>query len=126
MRKRIRTLFRGQKGVGLVEVLAAVAILGFIGPAFMLALSNISWNTNTHEWKATSASLAQSQLEVIKAAPYDDIAPYYGDIQIVACPTGYQISIITETVDEHRQNVTVEVSRSGSSVFQMTTVKVKW
>lgn len=126
MRKRIKALFRGQKGLSLVEVLAAVAILGFIGPAFMLALSNISWNTNTHEGKVTAASLVQSQLEVIKAAPYDNAAPYYDDIETVACPTGYEISITTEKVDDHKQNVTVGVSRSGSSVLQITTVKVDW
>jgi len=121
MKRKIRTLLASQTGVGLVEILVAVAILGVIGVGFLLALTNTVDGTEFHEVKVTASSLAQSQVEYVKsqayAISYDTVSPV---------PVGY--SIDTDVVEDGvgRQEVTVTVYHQGDFALSMTTLKVDW
>lgn len=118
---------RGQSGISLLETLIAVGILGFIGAAFMLALSTTSKGTDAYEKRVTAASLASSQIEIVKQALYDDTPPYYDGLSpTVSLPPGYAISVETVPVETNKQQVTVKVSQGGSFVLKMTTIKAKW
>ena len=115
--------FQGQRGISLIETVAALGILGVIGVAFLTALFTTSKSTDLYEQRVTAQSLAQSQLEEIKASDYSgDNNSYTGTIS----SPGYTISISTVTQEAGKQEVTVAVSRDGHHLFQLTTVKADW
>jgi prepilin-type N-terminal cleavage/methylation domain-containing protein len=69
--KRIIRRFTGEAGMSLAETLVAIAILGVSAAAFITALSTGSIAVNTQDEGVTAQGLAQTQMEVIKAAAYD-------------------------------------------------------
>jgi prepilin-type N-terminal cleavage/methylation domain-containing protein len=63
---------KSEKGFSLIEVIIAIALLGVISAAFFGALFTVSKATFTSDELATAESLARSQLEYVKNAPYQD------------------------------------------------------
>lgn len=123
MKKRIGTFLKAQGGIGLLETLLAVAILGVVGAGFLQALGTASRGAETHQERVTATSVAQSQVEYIKTQDY---TPLPGSYELItSSPPGYTVSLDT-TEDNGKQEVTVEVHYRGDFVFQMTTVKVDW
>ncbi|MCX7911686.1 MAG: hypothetical protein N2506_01790 [Dehalococcoidales bacterium] len=108
-----------QRGIGLVEVLVAVAILGTAVVAFVSALSAGSIAARNHETVATAQRLAQSQMEYVKALPYDPAATTYPQITV---PAGYKISVAVAHLpegDENIQAVTVTVLYDGEPITEI-------
>ena len=60
---RVKTRVRDQRGLGLVESVVAVAILGVAVVAFVVALSTGSIAVREKEHEVTAQSLVQAQLE---------------------------------------------------------------
>jgi type II secretory pathway pseudopilin PulG len=71
-RNRLRwfRVLRGQQGIGMLETLAALGILGFIGLAFMTALSVSFKGTEITDEQVTAENLARAQLEYIRDQDY--------------------------------------------------------
>ena len=115
---------RGQRGISLIETVTAMGILGFIGVSFLTALFTTTESTDLYEQRVTASVLAQSQIEILKAAPYSE------DYESVPSPAGkphdYDISISTELQPGGKQEITVKVSRDGHHLFELTTIKVNW
>ena len=126
---RLRFL-RGQRGFTLIEVLVAVAILGAIGVVFMNAMATSFRSTGIQDEQITAESLARTQLEIIKAAPY---ALTYEDLKI-SVPFQYFITIESQyvswndlddvlpdvwvpSVDNELLKITVRVSREGGETL---------
>jgi len=61
---------KNERGFSLIEVIIAIALLGMISVAFFGALSTASKATITGDERATAESLARSQMEYVKNAPY--------------------------------------------------------
>lgn len=122
-RKRINNLFRGQKGISLVETLVALAILGFIGVSFLQALATTSMGADAYEERVTAQFLAQWQVEDITTSPYLEIGDYD---EVSPLPANYTISISTVQQDVGKQEVTVQVFHHGEFVLEMTDLKVDW
>jgi len=68
--------FRGHRGVGLIETLIAVALLGMIGVVFLGGLFTTSKGVMVNQEKVATESLAKSQMEHIKAQDYIPVADY--------------------------------------------------
>ncbi len=68
-RKRPR-LLRGGNGIGLLETVVALGVLGFIGVAFMTALGVSFKSTQISEEQVMSEDLARTQLEYIRDQDY--------------------------------------------------------
>jgi type II secretory pathway pseudopilin PulG len=116
--------FRGQRGIGLVETLVAVAVLGTAVVAFAVALSAGSIAVGDHDDMVTARGLAQSQLEYTKSYAYDVGATTY---PLVAMPEDYSISVSVNAVpgtDTDIQKITVTVSRAGEEMIQVQDYKV--
>ena len=86
--------FKGNsKGVGLIEVLIALAILGIVAVAFLGGLATALHATFIADERSVAQSLAQSQMEYVKNQGYEDAessseVTYNKTAQI---PQGYSI-----------------------------------
>ena len=111
-----------ETGLGLVQSLAAVAILGVAVVAFVAALSTGSIAVREGDQEAMAQSLVRTQLEYIKNYPYATTYPK------VAEPEGYDISIEVSSLpdtDTDIQKVTVTISRDdGEEILTVEDYKV--
>jgi len=121
---QIRIPAQGQKGLGLVETLVAVAILGTSVVAFVVALSAGSIAAGEQEKETVAQSLAQTQVEYTKNYPYNPGASTYPTI---AKPTGYTISVGVSSVpgtDVNIQKITVTILRDSVNLLMVSDYKV--
>ena len=120
----LRCLARGQEGLGLVEALVAVAILGTSVVAFVVALSAGSIAVGEQDKEVVAQSLLRTQLEYTKSYPYDSEATTYPAVDL---PEGYALSISVTSVpgtDADIQKITVTVSRESESIITVEDYKV--
>jgi type II secretory pathway pseudopilin PulG len=118
----------GQRGIGLVETLVAIAILGVGVTAFVTDLSAGSIAVNVQNENTLAQGLAQSQMEAIKAAPYDKTGKSYLPVE---APENYTIEISTEypgdgKADKQKslQQVSVTIKHHDNSVLTLEDYKV--
>ena len=107
---------QGQIGLGIVETLIAVAILGTSVVAFIYGLSAGSIAVRGQDRIAVTQGLAQTQLEYTKGYAYNPAATTY---PAVAAPTGYAIAVGVSAVagtDTNIQKITVTVSGQGDAL----------
>jgi len=111
-------------GLGLVESLAAIAILGVSVVAFVVALSSGSITVREGGQESVAQSLVQTQLEYIKSYPYDTGATTYPTVE---APEGYTISVAVTPIpntDTDIQKITVTISREGGDILEIEDYKV--
>ncbi len=119
-----RVVMDGQDGVGLVEVLVAVAILGVTLVTFLTAISTGSLGVATTEERVTAENLARSQLEYTKSQAYLTAPASYAT---VTPPTGYAVSADATSIpegDSAIQKITVTVTRNGDTLLTVEDYKV--
>ncbi len=125
--RRFLKLFKqinDQSGLGLVETLAAVAILGTAVTAFVVSLSAGSLAVAEQDTETVAQGLAQTQIEYTKSYAF---IPGAGAYPAVPAPPGYSIAISVSPVagvDANMQKITVNIFRDGSSVFLVSDYKV--
>lgn len=110
-----------EKGLGLIESVVAVSIIGAVVIAFASALSTGSIATRVGEQAATSQRLALGQLEHIKSCAYDT------DYSTIDTPEGYTIAVgVTGTPDKNNniQKITVTIFREGENILIVEDYKV--
>ena len=66
-----------QKGLSLIEVLIAVAILGIVAVVFLSSLATSSKATIIADERTNAESLSRSELEYIKSQPFSEAAWSY-------------------------------------------------
>jgi type II secretory pathway pseudopilin PulG len=121
---RVMCRARGQSGLGLVETLVAVAILGTAVVAFSVGLSAGSIAVGENDVETVAQGLGQSQLEYTKSYAYDSGATTYPP---VAAPEGYSISVSVSSVpntDSDIQKITVTVNHESETVLEVEDYKV--
>jgi type II secretory pathway pseudopilin PulG len=137
--RQIKVRFKEETGIGLVESLAAVAILGFAGTAFVLSLSTGAIAVREGDQETTAQSLARAQLEYVKNYPYQPAPTSYPYVYTynetynpnpVTLPEGYGISVTVSTIpqaggDTDIQKITVTISREGEEILTIADYKVK-
>ena len=123
LRKK-ETAVQDQRGVGMVETIIAVAILGTAVVAFVSALSAGSIAVRWGDEQAVANRLVRTQLEYTKSLPYDAGATTY---TAVDTPEGYTISVQVSSIpgtDEDIQKVTVSVIREAEAILTIEDYKV--
>ena len=106
-----RGLLGGQRGVSLIEVVVAVAILGLISTAYLSALVSSSKTQNVDQTLASAMHLAESQMEYVMNQPY--AVSYASDAAISSNYPGYSVAISATNVtsrDASLQKICVTVS----------------
>ena len=119
-----RAIVDGQEGVGLVETLVAVAILGVTLVVLLAAISTGSTGVATTEERVTAENLARSQLEYTKSQPYSTAPASYAT---VTPPAGYAVSADATSIpegDSSVQKITVTVARDGDTLLTVEDYKV--
>jgi len=119
-----RVVAGGQDGVGLVETLIAVAILGVTLVTLLAAISTGSIGVATTEERVTAENLARSQLEYAKSQAYLTAPASYAT---VTPPAGYAISAEATSIpegDSSIQKITVTVTRDGDTLLTVEDFKV--
>lgn len=119
-----RVVVGGQEGVGLVETLVAVAILGVTLVTLLAAISTGSIGVATTEERVTAENLARSQLEYAKSQSYLTAPASYAT---VTPPVGYTVSAEATSIpegDSSIQKITVTVTRDGDTLLTTEGYKV--
>ena len=122
---------RGEKGFSLIEVLVAVALVGLISVALIVALATASKVLIIADERTTAESLARSQMEYIKIQPYDDFnePPEYAQLSL---PT-YDIEVTAERLDpegdgsgddDGLQKITVTVEHHDKEIVTLEGYRV--
>jgi type II secretory pathway pseudopilin PulG len=139
---------RGGSGLGLLETVVALGVLGFIGVAFMTALSSSFKGTDITKEQVMAENLARTQLEYIRDQSYciPPGAPYFippgscGTYEVpptgVTLPPRYSIIVgVHEYCDgqgpepggcydvQEIQNVTAAVFHDGELVTKIDDLK---
>lgn len=112
---------KGEKGMTLIETIAAVALLGLIGASFLSGLATTSTARVTADVRASSKILAETIMENVKkqeyASSYDfDIPPEY---------PGYSATInATKQRNSGIELITVTIHHKDNDVFTLQSYKV--
>ena len=129
---RVKVWVQDERGVGVVESLAAVAILGVAAVAFIVALSTGSIAVREGDQEVVAQRLVRTQLEYIKPQDYVPTADYDPDnpdasYTTVDTPEGYDISVEVGSIpdtDADIQKITVTISREGVDILTVEDYKV--
>jgi len=121
-----------EPGMTLVEVLIAMGILALIAVIFILGMFMSSRGAITSNASVAVDSLAKSQMEDTKSRTYQDGATTYPTITV---PTDlanqhYAITVNAATPTGHTptdgiQQITVQITRNGQTVFTLVDYKLK-
>lgn len=137
---KLRKTFMGKsKGVGLVEVIVALAILGLVAAAFLNGLSTSLNAVVISDEGSTVLALAQGQMEYVKSLPYEEGAsPSYEktDEPSLDYP-GYTVSIDAPPIDPDTgnplanpdddmgiQKITITIKIQSDEIFILEDYKV--
>lgn len=115
---------KNERGLTLVEVIVALAILGLISVAFLSGLSGASRGVSIADEQETAKNLAESQMEYVKDQAY---AASYAPASIPSEYTGYSASISISAIaskDGNIQKITVIVMHQNREVTRLEDYKV--
>jgi type II secretory pathway pseudopilin PulG len=113
-----------ERGVGLVETLVAVAILGMTLTVLLSAVSTGSLAVSRADERAVAENLARSQLEYTKSQAYVAPPAVYAT---VTPPVGYSLTVDATSIpdtDDAIEKITVSVSRDGRTLLSLEDYKV--
>jgi len=108
-----------QKGMALLEVVVAVALIGIIVPLVLGGLSLVTNSTDRVYDRSLLFEIAQGQLEDIQSQPYSENA---ADYTLISSPEGY--SIVVEASPAVTYTYAAPKSTSTEETVQLVTVTV--
>jgi type II secretory pathway pseudopilin PulG len=115
----------GEDGVGLVETLIAVGILGLALTVLLAAVSTGSLAVTRTEERVTAENLARSQLEYTKSQGY--LTPPASYLTVTPSPGGYDVAVDAASIpgtNSGIEKITVTVSRDGKTLLLVEDYKV--
>ncbi len=84
----LKKLVKNERGIMLIEVLIALALVGIITAGFLSAISTAAMASFISERQAIAENLARSQIENAKELPYQTAVPG-GEVEYVEISEGY-------------------------------------
>jgi prepilin-type N-terminal cleavage/methylation domain-containing protein len=117
------SIMRSEKGFSLIEVIAALAILGIIGVGFLSSMATASKVTLQTDERQTKANLAETQMEYVKGQGYSTA---YTPAPLTPEYIGYTVAINAAPLqDSNIQKITITVSRGNSSPITLEGYKTR-
>ena len=124
---------QSQRGIGMLEVLAALALVGLAGAGFLSSLTTVSKSTIIADERSTADSLAASQMEYVLSQDYDatNNPPEYSLLADV--PEGWSVDATATRLDPENdgtgdddglQEIEVTVACGSRQVTAITSRKV--
>jgi type II secretory pathway pseudopilin PulG len=115
----------GEEGVGLVETLIAVGILGLALTVLLAAVSTGSLAVSRTEERVAAENLVRSQLEYTKSQGF--LAPPASYATVTPSPGGYGVAVEAASIPDTNssiEKITVTVSRDGRELLVVEDYKV--
>jgi Tfp pilus assembly protein PilV len=114
---------KGQKGISLIEVIVAIAIMATVGIALLSALGTTSKVLIKTDSSETARDLSVAQMEHIKSLPFN-VSTYDVDSSIFTSGSGCSANITVDSLktDGSLQKITISVTRGGGSIPVYTLV----
>jgi type II secretory pathway pseudopilin PulG len=116
---------RSEEGVGLVETLIAVGIVGLTLTVLVAAISTGSLAVSKTDERVAAENIARSQLEYTKSRTY--LTPPASYPTITPSPGGYSVTVDAVAIpdtDSGIEKITVTVSRDGKTLLTVEDYKV--
>lgn len=128
MAEKPRRFNRGGTGATVIETAVALCILAVVVVAFLGGLAAAQNATIMADERATAESLAQSQLEYVKKAPYVFSATTYTPAPLPVSQeyAGYSATVGAAPVnvsDDGIQRITIAVARNGLEIISLSGYK---
>lgn len=114
-----------QRGIGLVETLVALAIVGGAIAMFAGSLSTGARANRVVYEQVTAENVARSQIEYIQSQPYSPVPASYDILSDV--PDGFAVATDVSAVpgrDANIQKVSVTISRGGKDILTLEALKL--
>ena len=132
---KVREVLRGNSsGIGLIETIIALAILGIIAAAFLGGLFTSLKSVAISDERSVAVTLAQGQMEYVKGLEYDETTnPLQYSEDTGLTPADYTVVISAERLDPKEdgtdnddgiQQISITVSHQGNDVFTLKDYKV--
>lgn len=125
IRKWLKKTWRsGQRGSSLLEAAVALLLLGGAVLTMVMSLSGGALAVQKDDQDVTAQGLARTQMEYIKAYPFNASAETYPSVD---APDGYAVSVDVDSVPdtgENIQKITATVTHSGVAVCTLQDYKV--
>jgi len=122
----LKKIIRSERGLGLVEALVAVGILGIISAAFLTGLFVASKGVLLSDNLATAEGLARTMMEDVKEGPFYNSSEDYTSHYALLVPAeyadiGYSISIESRTVQMQAglQEITIIVEHNSVEILRL-------
>jgi prepilin-type N-terminal cleavage/methylation domain-containing protein len=140
-KRRIRGLVRGQKGFALIEILAAIAILGVVAVAFLSALTAAYGAVIVADRHTRAESLTRTAFEYMRNLPYDHPSNFsgsgalpstwqdpgdsvYGYPYLADNNKDYMVQVTSSKLDDNSTwEITVVILYRGTTVDTTTTYR---
>jgi len=124
LHSQIRKAFQGRsRGLALIEVLIAIALVGVITIAFLSALSTASTVLIIADERATAESLARSQMEDIKNLP-GLLSPGELTIPFEYEQAGYSAVLEADSLRAGLQKITIRTYRHDEELVTLVGYKL--
>ena len=118
---RVLRALHSEKGVGLLETLVAVTIMGITALAFLSGLATETKATTITDEQTTAEALARSEMEYARHYDYTIGATQYPVDPLLSIPTTWTVSPCSvqpaHDTDDGLQKLTVSVEHNGRTVF---------
>ena len=130
----MKSLFRGQKGISLIETVVALGLLAYIGVATLMAMQTNYKATGILDERVVADNLATAYLESVRQSDFADTYPDAGES--ITVPSEYSVAVDTYGTNDDitwvqpcaghtLQKIVVTVSRGGNSILSISTYRAK-
>lgn len=117
-----------EKGISLIEVLVAIAVLGLVGITFLGSMVTSTNATVITREQAVAENLVRNEAEYIKDCVYQYGASEYPVDPTLTIPEGWTVpppsAVPVHEIDNGMQEVTVSAQYQGNTVLSIIVYKV--
>jgi len=121
----MKNYLKTQRGMSLLEVLVALALLGIISVLFLSSAANSARARFQADERSSAKILAESVIEAVKKADYS--SNYTAEVEAATAPEEYQGYSVNLTAAFQEspdiQKITVDIYHSGSKVLTLENMK---